>query len=36
MVSLDPYIMTLVFFLIFNGVVEQTCKWIERRMNYYR
>ncbi|MCI7029238.1 MAG: amino acid ABC transporter permease [Eubacteriales bacterium] len=36
MVSLDPYIMALVFFLIFNGVVEQTCKWIERRMNYYR
>ena len=35
MVSLDPYIMALVFFLIFNGVVEQTCKWIERRMNYY-
>lgn len=36
MVSLDPYIMALMFFLIFNGVVEQTCKWIERRMNYYR
>lgn len=36
MVSLDPYIMALVFFLIFNGVVEQTCKWIECRMNYYR
>ena len=36
MVRLDPYIMALVFFLIFNGVVEQTCKWIERRMNYYR
>ena len=34
--SLDPYMMALVFFLIFNGVVEQTCKWIERRMNYYR
>lgn len=36
MVSLDPYIMALVFFLIFNGVVEQTCKWAERRMSYYR
>ena len=36
MVSLDPYFMALVFFLIFNGVVEQSCKWIERRMNYYR
>ncbi len=36
MVSLDPYILALVFFLIFNGVVEQTCKWIERRMSYYR
>jgi len=26
----------LVFFLVFNGIVEQSCKFIERRMDYYR
>ena len=34
--SIEPYLLVLVFFLLFNGIVEQSCKWIERRMNYYR
>lgn len=34
--SIEPYILTLIFFLIFNGIVEQGCKWIERRLDYYR
>ncbi len=34
--SIEPYILVLVFFLVFNGIVEQTCKWIEHKMNYYR
>jgi len=34
--SIEPYLLVLVFFLLFNGIVEQGCKWIERRMNYYR
>ena len=34
--SIEPYILVLVFFLLFNGIVEQGCKWIERKMNYYR
>jgi len=34
--SIEPYILVLVFFLLFNGIVEQSCKWIERKMNYYR
>lgn len=36
LVSIEPYILVLVFFLLFNGIVEQTCKFIERKMNYYR
>jgi len=36
LVSVEPYILVLVFFLVFNGLVEQTCKFIERRMSYYR
>ncbi len=34
--SIDPYILVLVFFLLFNGIVEQLCKQAERLMNYYR
>ena len=34
--SIEPYILVLVFFLVFNGIVEQGCKFIERRMDYYR
>ncbi|MBQ3078491.1 MAG: amino acid ABC transporter permease [Clostridia bacterium] len=34
--SIEPYILVLIFFLVFNGVVEQGCKLIERSMNYYR
>lgn len=34
--SIEPYILVLVFFLVFNGIVEQSCKFIERRMDYYR
>lgn len=34
--SIEPFILVLVFFLVFNGLVEQACKWIERKLNYYR
>ena len=34
--SIEPYLLVLVFFLLFNGIVEQGAKWIERKMNYYR
>lgn len=34
--SIEPYLLVLVFFLLFNLIVEQGCKWIERKMNYYR
>jgi len=35
-VSIEPYLLVLVFFLLFNGLVEQGCKFIERRLNYFR
>ena len=34
--TIEPYILVFVFFLLFNGIVEQGCKFIERRLNYYR
>ena len=34
--SVEPYLVTIVIYLILNGVVEQVCKYIERRMNYYQ
>jgi polar amino acid transport system permease protein len=34
--SVEPYLVAIIFYLILNGIVEQVCKWIERRMNYYR
>ena len=34
--SVEPYLLVLVFFLVFNGLVEQSCKFIERKLSYYR
>ena len=34
--SVEPYLVAIIFYLILNGIVEQVCKWVERRMNYYR
>ncbi len=34
--SVEPYLVAIIFYLILNGIVEQICKWIERRMNYYQ
>ncbi len=34
--SIDPYILVLIFFLLFNGIVEQLCKRLEKLMSYYR
>lgn len=35
-VTVEPYFVVLIFFLLFNGLVEQTCRFIERKMSYYR
>ena len=34
--SVEPYLVAIVIYLIVNGVVEQLCKLVERRMNYYQ
>ena len=36
LVSVEPYLLVLVFFLLFNGLVEQSCKLVERKLNYFR
>ena len=34
--SIDPYVFAMIIYLILNGVAEQVCKWVERKMNYYK
>ena len=34
--SIEPYIVAIVFYLIINGVVEQACKFVERKLDYYQ
>ncbi len=34
-VSVDPYIVAMVIYLILNGIAEQACKLVERKLNYY-
>lgn len=33
--SIDPYIVAAVLYLILNGIAEQACKLVERKLNYY-
>ena len=34
--SIEPYVVAMIIYLILNGVAEQVCKWVERKMNYYK
>ncbi len=34
--SIEPYIIAMVMYLIFNGVTEQVCRLVERKLNYYQ
>jgi len=34
--SIEPYVVAMIIYLIFNGVTEQVCRRVERRMNYYQ
>lgn len=34
--SVEPYLVAILIYLVVNGVVEQLCKLVERRMNYYQ
>ena len=35
-VSIEPYIVAIIMYLIMNGVAEQLCKLAERRLDYYK
>ena len=34
--SIEPYIIAMVMYLIFNGVTEQVGRLVERKLNYYQ
>lgn len=34
--SIEPYVVAMIIYLILNGAAEQVCKWVERKMNYYK
>ena len=34
--SIEPYVVAMIIYLILNGVAEQVCKWVERKMNHYK
>ena len=34
--SIEPYVVAMIIYLILNGVAEQVCKWVERKMDYYK
>ena len=33
--SIEPYIVAMIIYLILNGIAEQACKLVERKLNYY-
>lgn len=34
--SIEPYLVAILFYLVLNGLAEQACRYIGRRMDYYR
>ena len=34
--SIEPYVIAMVMYLLFNGVTEQLCRLVERKLNYYQ
>ncbi|HML48651.1 MAG TPA: amino acid ABC transporter permease [Clostridia bacterium] len=34
-VSVDPYIVAMIIYLVLNGIAEQACKLVERKLSYY-
>lgn len=34
-VSVDPYIVAMLIYLALNGIAEQACKLVERKLSYY-
>ena len=34
--SIEPYILAMLIYLVLNGIAEQACKLIERKLSYYQ
>ncbi len=34
--SIEPYIIAMLMYLLFNGIAEQLCRLVERRLSYYQ
>ena len=34
--SIEPYIIAMLMYLLFNGITEQVCRLVERKLNYYQ
>ena len=34
--SIEPYIIAMIMYLLFNGIAERACRLVERKLNYYR
>ena len=34
--SIEPYIIAMIMYLLFNGIAERVCRLVERKLNYYR
>ena len=34
--SIEPYVITMLMYLLFNGIAEQLCRLVERKLNYYQ
>lgn len=33
--SIEPYVVAILFYLVLNGLAEQACKFVERKLSYY-
>ena len=34
--SIEPYLVAIIIYLVLNGLAEQGCKYVERKLNYYQ
>ena len=34
--SIEPYLLAMIMYLLFNGITEKLCRMAERRLNYYQ
>lgn len=34
--SIEPYVIAMLMYLLFNGITEQLCRLAERKLNYYQ